>query len=598
VNKVFVSKSFFSLLIIFSLACPYLSAEEKAPFDSFEKLQVINKEYAHLVGKPIGTISITVNDIFAQPERSVLFQTANQLKVATKDQVIRRELMFKEGEPLDLFKLQESIRYIRTLRFLREVNIKPIDKGDHVDIEVSARDTWTVIPQIGYSNTTGNQNYSAGFSDSNILGYGKRMEVLYSQEDQLSGTEVVWDDNRVLGSYNRLIAGIFDRSDGERKVIYFGRPFRSLVEDYSYSVESDVANVINRLYQFGDPDYVFREKQENGGVRFVTSTGDPARDRKRFGFGYDYLKSTFKEATLNDYEIVDVDPDTVNKDPALLPKDRLFSGPVFTYREIEPDYISMNYIDRFDFVEDYNLGDDLSVNTQIAPEILGSLTDSYLFSANRGRGFRITPESFLRGEIGFASRIDNQGFANSLFRTELKYYNALGILTPRDIYLGRHTLAASFALDYGDDLDSDRRFYSGADTNIRGYEARSFGGDRRLSLNIEERVHLADHVFDLISVGAASFLDVGGSTDESLSKLISDGMYSDVGVGLRIAFPHSQGSRILRLDIAVPLRDGPESTGNAGEPRIMITGGQLFGARTRSETLGPEKASVEVGFDN
>jgi len=593
-----VFKSFFSIALILFLACSFLLAEDREPFDSFEKLQSIAKEYAHLAGKPIGTITITVNDIFNKPDRSILFQTANQLKVATKDQIIRRELMFKEGDPFDSFRLQESLRFIRTLRFLREVNIKPIDKGDHVDIEVSARDTWTIIPQISFSNTTGNQNYSTGFSDSNILGYGKRVEMLYSQEDQLKGTEVVWDDNRVLGSYNRLIAGFFDRSDGVSKVIYFGRPFRSLVEEYSYSVESETTNVINRLYQFGDPDYVFREERENVGVRFVTSNGDPAHDRRRFGFGYDYLKSTFIQASLNDFKIVNVDPDTVDQDPALLPKDRIFSGPVFTYREITPDYISMNYIDRFDFVEDYNLGDDLSVNTQIAPEVLGSLTDSYLFSANRGRGLRVSPESFLRGEVGFASRIDNEGFANSLFRGEIKYYNALGVLTPRDIYLGRHTLAMSAALDYGDKLDADRTFYSGAETNIRGYEARSFSGDKRLSLNVEERVHLADHVLDLISVGAATFLDVGGCTDESLNKLISDGMYSNVGAGLRIAFPHSQGSRILRLDVAFPLREGPEGTGNIGEPRIMITGGQLFGARTRSEVLGPEKASVEVGFDN
>lgn len=587
------------LFILFTLwLVPSLYAEDKKDLlDSFEKLQTLTKQYRHLNGKPIGTITITVNEIFKQPGNHLVYNTANQLKVATKDQVIRRELLFKEGEPFDAFRLQESLRYVRSLKFLRDVGIVAIDKGDRVDIELSARDTWTIIPQMSYSNATGNQNYQVGISESNILGYAKRLEVLYSKEDRLAGTEMVWDDNRVWGTYNRLIAGYFDRSDGERKVVYFGRPFRSLVEDYSYSVESDVAQVINRLYRYGDPRYVFREDRNNTGVRFVASSGDPAKERHRFGFGYDYLKSTFMRASRRDLDIVDVDPETLDRGPDLLPEDRLFSGPVFTYRDIVPDYISMNYIDRFDFVEDYNLGDDISVNSHIAPEALGSLNDSYLFSVNRGRGKRFSAESFLRAEFGVASRMDADGLANTLVRSEVKYYNALGLLTPRDIYLGRHTFAASLAIDYGDNLDLDREFLSGGDTTIRGYQARAFTGDKRFALNLEDRIHLADNVLDLVSIGAATFIDIGGSSNDSLNKLIGNDLYSDVGAGLRFAFPRSQGSRILRLDIAVPLRDGPDGT-LAGEPRIFISGGQLFGARTRSEVLGPEKASVAVGFDN
>ncbi len=581
-------------LITLLIVASSLSAQS---VDSYERLQSIMKTYEPLKGKPIGSITITVRDMFEDERNSMVLKTANALKVQTKDQIIRRELMFKEGDAFDPFYLQESLRYVRSLRFLRDVSVKAIDRGATVDIEVEARDTWTIIPSVGYSNATGNQNYQAGLSDSNIMGYGKRLELLHSKKDLITSDEIVWDDNRVWGTYNRLIAGFFDRTDGERKVLYFGRPFRSLVEDYSYSVESDISNVINRLYRYGDPRYVYREDRNNTGTRFVFSRGDPSRQRQRFGFGYDFLESTFSEASARDLELVDVEPDELDQGPNLLPVNRRFSGPVLTYRDVVPDFISMNYIDRFDFVEDYNLGDELSTNSHFAPAALGSIGDSYLFSINRSRGTRFSQESFLRAEVGLASRWDNEGLSNSLFRGEFKYFNAIGILTPGDIYLGRHTIAANLQWDYGIDLDRDREFLTGSDNAIRGYDPRSFTGDKRLVLNLEDRVHLVDNIYELISLGFASFVDIGGSTNDSFGDLIGNDLYSNVGCGLRFAFPRSQGSRILRLDVAVPLRDGPDGT-KAGEPRFLLTGGQLFGARTRSEVLGPEKASVAVGFDN
>ena len=161
-NKVFVYRIFTQALLTVLLLCPKLFADQKASLDSFEKLQGIAKQYAHLSGKSIGTISIKVNEIFHTSEDSILYKTANQLKVATKDEVIRRELLFKEGDPFDSFRLQESLRYVRSLRFLRDVTVKAIDKGTHVDIEVFARDTWTVIPQMNYSNGTGNRTNQAG----------------------------------------------------------------------------------------------------------------------------------------------------------------------------------------------------------------------------------------------------------------------------------------------------------------------------------------------------------------------------------------------------------------------------------------------------
>jgi hypothetical protein len=132
---------------------------------------------------------------------------------------------------------------------------------------------------------------------------------------------------------------------------------------------------------------------------------------------------------------------------------------------------------------------------------------------------------------------------------------------------------------------------------VRSYSAKTFTGSKRIGFNIEDRMHFVDDLFKIISVGGAVFFDAGGSTDRSYGRLLGDEIYSDVGVGLRLAFPRSSGGRVLRLDVAFPLSDGPDDSGRF-EPLFIVGGGQLFGSSLRSESLGVERASVAVGFDN
>jgi hypothetical protein len=269
---------------------------------------------------------------------------------------------------------------------------------------------------------------------------------------------------------------------------------------------------------------------------------------------------------------------------------------VVQYQTIKPEFISMNYIDRFDRVEDYNLGDESLVNVVLAPQSLGSMHNSVLLNSNRSKGWRFSDRSFLRAEIGGASRLDNSQLNNTLLRGETKYYAVMGDWFAGDRFLGRHTFASQFFVDFGEKFDRDRQLTLGADNALRGYEINAFEGDKRIALNLEERAHLTDDLFQLVSLGSAIFVDVGGTTRDDLYTIISDNLYGDVGVGLRFCFPRSSGGGIMRMDIALPWRDGPEGS-KAWDPRVVLSAGQLFGARLRSEVVGAENAASGVGFD-
>jgi outer membrane protein assembly factor BamA len=560
----------------------------------------------------IRNITIKVGEIFE--DSSGPYGVVNSLKTPTMHSVIRTELLFREGDTFDPYLIKQSARNLRLQRFLRQIKITPTFDGDAVDVLVEARDSWTLIPYLSYSSGTGQRNQGVGISEGNFLGGATRVETKYEQNASRNSFGAAVQDPQFLGTRHSFLLGAADRSDGTTTRFAYGLPFRSLMQRDAWSFEGGTADTIGRLWDAGTETYIYRQHLNTFDAlyTFAGPSAHPAQEddpytgiykgqwvlSQRYSVGYSYSDATFHQADEKDYQDLDLDPSTVSNNPADLATDRRFSGPLFQYQTIKPEFISMNYIDRFDRVEDYNLGDESLVNMQIAPRALGSRDNSVIGTANRSKGWKTSNSSFLRGEIGGATRYDSTmaEIQNTIIRTEWKAYSVMGDLYMGERFLGRHTFASQFYIDFGEKLDKDRQLLLGADTGLRGYEINTFAGDKRAVLNLEERAHIADDIFQLVSLGTAVFVDVGGATSNALGDLLTTDLYGDAGFGFRFCFPRASGGGIARIDIAFPLRDGPDGS-NAGEPRVIFAAGQLFNARLRSEALGPENASLGIGFD-
>lgn len=560
----------------------------------------------------IRNITIKVGEIFE--DSSGPYGVVNSLKTPTMHSVIRTELLFREGDTFDPYLIKQSARNLRLQRFLRQIKITPTFDGDAVDVLVEARDSWTLIPYLSYSSGTGQRNQGVGISEGNFLGGAPRVETKYEQNASRNSFGAAVQDPQFLGTRHSFLLGAADRSDGTTTRFAYGLPFRSLMQRDAWSFEGGTADTIGRLWDAGTETYIYRQHLNTFDAlyTFAGPSAHPAQEddpytgiykgqwvlSQRYSVGYSYSDATFHQADEKDYQDLDLDPSTVSNNPADLATDRRFSGPLFQYQTIKPEFISMNYIDRFDRVEDYNLGDESLVNMQIAPRALGSRDNAVIGTANRSKGWKTSNSSFLRGEIGGATRYDSTmaEIQNTIIRTEWKAYSVMGDLYMGERFLGRHTFASQFYIDFGEKLDKDRQLLLGADTGLRGYEINTFAGDKRAVLNLEERAHIADDIFQLVSLGTAVFVDVGGATSNALGDLLTTDLYGDAGFGFRFCFPRASGGGIARIDIAFPLRDGPDGS-NAGEPRVIFAAGQLFNARLRSEALGPENASLGIGFD-
>lgn len=383
--------------IVFSLATNFQAAAAPA------KDTVIPKTSSTKTNKYIRSITIKVGDIF-EDNSGTLYNIANTVKVSTKESVIRTELLFKEGDAFDPYLLRQTARNLRLQRYLRDIRVVPTFDGDAVDVVVSARDSWTLIPYLSYSSGTGQRNRGVGITEGNLLGGATRVDTRYQEQDSRKTYAIGVTDPQFLGTRHNFNAGLADRSDGQVYQAGIGLPFRHLLQRDSWSIEFSRQNTIGRLYEGGDEEYIFRQHLDNfqalytfaGPGAKAAEADDPYTGiykgqkvlSQHYSLGWGYQGASFFQADSSDYEDLNLDPNEVSNDPSRLAANRRFSGPMVQYSNIQPEFISMNYIDRFDRVEDYNLGDESLFNLQFSPSQLGSKENSLLFNANRSKGWR------------------------------------------------------------------------------------------------------------------------------------------------------------------------------------------------------------------
>jgi len=114
---------------------------------------------------------------------------------------------------------------------------------------------------------------------------------------------------------------------------------------------------------------------------------------------------------------------------------------------------------------------------------------------------------------------------------------------------------ARLQYDYGKNLTPDMWFsLSGEEGGMRGYPSDAFYADQRTVFALERRYFTDIHLFNLIRVGAAAFVDVGKSRLSADSSENSPWL-ADAGFGLRLSSSKSSSGVIVHMDLAYPLID-------------------------------------------
>ena len=437
--------------------------------------------------------------------------------VRTDAAVIRRELLFREGQPLGLADLIESRRRLTALGLFRRVQIAELSHGEAREVDVLV--TVAEAPRTTLS-------YGGGLEVRREFGEsaGGEAEERYQFAPRGFfdiGRRNVGGKNRSLNLYNRVSLRPDSPDDGDDRVFGFidYRVVGTYREPRPYGINGDLT-VTGALEQGVRPTFNFARK------------GVTAEFLRRFDPGIRATgRYSFATTRIYDSRLDEEDQALIDR---RFPQVRLSTVAAAVSRDTRDDILEPT---RGTFV---------SLESSIAARALGGQV-GFVKSYGQALWFTRVPGV---GGIVFASRVAvglADGFPSTLTQT-----GAEGV--PEEVVV--------------EDLPASERFFAGGDTTVRGFALDTLGtantispsgfprgGNAIVLLNGELRIPVWG------ALAAAAFVD-GGNVFSRVTEVDLGELRASAGFGVRYRSPIGP----IRLDLGFKLNRrtfGPAERGNA-----------------------------------
>lgn len=494
-------------------------------------------------GHQIRSININIQPIFDTSDEGQdlwLYRLANQLKISTKEDVISRDLIFKEGDSLDPDKLKESARILRTRRYLNGTTIDSTDNGDGTsDIHVNTRDVWTTLPYLKFARGGGSSDWSFGIHDSNFLGMGKRIDLIHQNLEERSGDILRYHDPNTGWHQTSLFVRYENNSDGTVSHVNFTRPYFELNTPNAGGIDLQDIEQDNILYDIGESRGRYRQQLNSVEVFWGTKLDVQGNYIHRFNAGITSHDNTFFE----------VPGYTLGAIPENWDANIVWGE----YQVVQDRYIEAINVRQMGEIEDINLG--LQARARIG------YTHANLDRLNNA----VYTELSLEKAHAFNDR--NVFFTNAFFRGyETDRGTQGGFVGGAMRYhwnnLTQGQLFVSFAGEKQIKGFAEQQMQLGGKSGLRGYPAYYQTGDQRYLVNVEQRYFGTKEWFSLFHLGAAVFYDQGRAWGNSLLPQSETGSLRNVGIGLRISPTRAMKSDVgrsyvMHIDLAKPLDGHP-----------------------------------------
>ncbi|MBI5622458.1 MAG: hypothetical protein HY924_01630 [Elusimicrobia bacterium] len=499
----------------------------------------------------VGTVHVVVHDVFDTEdpaEDKWLFRRANDMHRNTNDVVVRRELLFKEGDLYDARLLEETERNLRRLPIFRLVRVEAAPAGTGaMDVTVHVYDNWTITPTTSFKRAGGTYAWKVGLKDSNLLGYGKTAGAVYGKTFTQIEKNVFYEDPQLFGRRLTAGAGIFEGGEARTYNVNLAKPFYSSTAQeamgFAGSYRDEKIFHDDAVVPFGH----VRQRTKEARVFYGRSLGSTPSMVRRGVFTAGYSRSRI-EAVPGE-SVIKSDPLSIE---TLL--EALFTAE-------EQAFVKEQNIKRLYRDEDINLGWTGAMSFRMSPRFLGSSTDSYDQRLSIGKGVPFGSGHFFKGETGLTTRFSGDVYTSVVWGLNGEYYKRL---------LPWNTLATHASFDYGHGLNPSNALLLGELEGLRGYGLYHTSGNRRFLFNLEDRLFLVDNLFRLVTLGGVLFFDAGSTW---MGETVAFGSWkTSVGAGLRVGTSRGTGGSPLRLDLAYAFKEN----GMPSRWSLSILTGQAF----------------------
>ena len=491
-------------------------------------------------GAIIGRIVVQPDEIFDTSipgERAWLYRTANKLHIRTKPSIVRKQLLFKPGEPFRARIVEETERLLRARNYLYDAKITPIAyDGTTVDLEVRTKDVWTLNPGVSFGRKGGENHAGAAIEEKNLLGNGQVLQLEWESDVDRETLTFVYRDPHFLNSFNRLGVGFEDADDGETKQLSFDHPF--------YALDTRLAGGISLLDgQRNDPRYALGHK-----------VGEFAHSDELYEF-YGGVSHGLRNGWVTRWTAgVTYDSDHFEPVPGeelggVLPGDRELVYPWVGVEWVQDAYQERTNQDQISRTEDVLMGFRAGARLGYASESFGSDREALLVTAYAQNGRDLGHGQSIFGTLNASARLEHGDIANGILSAETRYYRQTSKNSKFYALVSGTTTEA---------LDAENQLLLGGDNGLRGYPLRYQAGTSRALLTLEQRYYTGWYPFHLFHVGAAAFFDMGRTWGSDVAASENLGLLKDVGIGLRFGSSRSSFGNVIHVDLAFPL-DGDDS---------------------------------------
>ncbi|MGZ8812083.1 MAG: hypothetical protein ACXW29_13165, partial [Thermoanaerobaculia bacterium] len=499
----------------------------------------------------IGTITIRSLDIYSndEAERGRVYRAANALHPETRQSVIRRFLLVREGEEYRPERLAESERNLRALHFLKSASVVASEPhAGVIDVMLTTQDAWSIAPETQAGNKGGESTYGASITDTNVLGRGKEMSI--SWDKTVDRTRLGFDlqDPAFNSALWNAHVAYGRNSDGYDHRLQFRRPFFSFATPWAAELSFQGFRQNDKLYGNGfiASEFEQKHKQVIAAYGRALRSSDLVANRVTAG-----LRLTSDSFAANEARPV-----------ATLPAERDYRYAFLRFEHADNDFLKLNFVNKDIRYEDFNLGAQYAAEVAVSPRAFGADATSTFVKLSASKGLRLGERAFLLPSIAMESRFDG-GPQNAIATASVVFVRRDDARYPR-------ATVARIAVNSGWRVDPEVQFFADGVTGLRAYRVHTLAGSRSLVMNFEQRLYLGREILQLISPGVVAFVDAGNATDEGGRQLLR--LYSDAGIGLRIGLPRTP-KNLLRIDFGYAMR--ADARGRKGL-MVSVSSGQAF----------------------
>jgi hypothetical protein len=488
----------------------------------------------------IVSIEFRISDVFDPTlphENHWLGRAANVVHIETREQVVRREILFHPGEVVNARLIHETERNLRSFRFLAEAWIEAqVDETGAVHAVVHTQDAWTLKGSAGFSQVGGQRDFGFSLHEANVFGFGKDLTLAHEKTPERSIDTLTYLDRQFLGSEWTFGTRYQSLSDGKTQLIQLARPYRSLQTPWSMTFVAESSDTVQSVYNLEQSAYSFRSRSKSvliGGSWAAAVTGDRAL---RLGGGLDLKQTHFGPLQVLDAGML----------PPPFLRERRLQGIHFSWGLFEERPRTFKNLAGMTHSEDFNLGWDAQVNVGSYLKSLGSEVSSPFVQVSASNGWAPGTSSLLLFQTLSSARHESDGWQDASLNTSFTSYHQ---------GFPFQTQAAYVQLDAVVRPAPEKLLYLGGLDGMRGYGNHLLQGDRRWMASLEERVITSINWLGILQLGFVMYADGGAIRRTDTGEWSRT--YVDVGGGLRLGNLKSSVGRVILFTIAFPLVRDP-----------------------------------------